>query len=58
MAHFNGAGEQNLVVNTSAFTERATADPSFVHRDMLVRAAAEAPPFQSVVDRVEIRLSR
>ena len=46
MAHFNGAGDQNLVVNTSAFTARATADPGFVHRDMLVRAAAEAPPSQ------------
>jgi hypothetical protein len=34
------------VVNTSAFTARATADPGFVHLDMLVRAAAEAPPSQ------------
>jgi len=42
MAHFNGAGDQNLVVNASVFAARGTADPGFVHLDMLVRAAADA----------------
>ena len=42
MAHFNSAGDQNLVVNTSAFAACPTADPGFVHLDMLVRTATDA----------------
>src|SRR5271165_1447750 len=42
MAHLNGAGDQNLVVNASAFAACPTADPGFVHLDMLVRAATDA----------------
>ena len=42
MAHLNGAGDQNLVVNASAFAACPAADPGFVHLDMLVRAAADA----------------
>ena len=42
MAHLNGAGDQNLVVNAAAFAACPTADPGFVHLDMLVRAATDA----------------
>src|SRR5580693_2999020 len=42
MAHLNGAGDRNLVVNASAFAACPTADPGFVHLDMLVRAATDA----------------
>src|SRR6202050_1203515 len=42
MAHLNGAGDQNLVVNASAFAACPAADPGFVHLDMLVRAATDA----------------
>jgi hypothetical protein len=42
MAHLNGASDQNLVVNASAFTACPTADPGFVYLDMLVRAATDA----------------
>ncbi len=42
MAHLNGAGNQNLVVNPSAFPACPTADPGFVHLDMLVRVATDA----------------
>ena len=42
MAHLDGAGDQNLVVNASAFAACPTADPGFVHLDMLVRAATDA----------------
>ena len=42
MAHLNGAGDQNFVVNASAFAACPTADPGFVHLDMLVRAAPDA----------------
>jgi hypothetical protein len=42
MAHLNGAGDQNLVVNASAFAACPTADPGFVHLDMLVCAATDA----------------
>jgi len=41
-AHLNGAGDQNHVVNASAFAVCPTADPGFVHLDMLVRVATDA----------------
>ena len=41
-AHLNGAGDQNLVVNPSAFAACPTADPGLVHLDMLVGAATHA----------------
>ena len=42
MAHLNGAGDQNLVVNAPTFAACPTAAPAFVHFDMLVRTAADA----------------
>jgi hypothetical protein len=42
MAHLNGAGDQNLVVNASTLTACPAADPAFVHLDMLFRAATDA----------------
>src|ERR1022692_847503 len=42
MAHLNGAGDKNLVVNASTFAACSTANPGFVHLDMLVRAATDA----------------
>src|ERR1700693_3355058 len=42
MPHLNGAGDQTFVVNASAFAACPTADPGFVHLDMLVRAATDA----------------
>src|ERR1019366_9998066 len=42
MARLNGAGDHSLVVNASAFAACPTADPGFVHLDMLVRVAADA----------------
>src|SRR5665811_2293436 len=42
MAHLNGAGDQNLVVNASAFAAGPTPDPGFVRLDMLVRTATDA----------------
>ena len=42
MAHFNGAGDQNLVVNAPPLTACPAADPAFVHLDMLVCAATDA----------------
>src|SRR5208283_4996665 len=42
MAHLDGAGDQNLVVYASAFAACPTADPGFVHLDMLARSATDA----------------
>src|SRR5450755_133958 len=42
MAHLNGAGDQNLVVNAPTLTACPAADPAFVHLDMLFRAATDA----------------
>ena len=42
MAHLNGTGDQNLVVNAPTFAACPTADPAFVHLDMLVRTATDA----------------
>src|SRR5208283_868297 len=63
MAHLNGAGNQNLGVNPSAFSACPTADPGFVHLDMLVRAATDAiligaEPFRRAVCGGSERLSR
>ena len=41
MAHLNGAGDQNLVVNASAFASCPTANPRLVHLDMLIRAPTD-----------------
>jgi hypothetical protein len=42
MAHLNGAGDQNLVVNAPPLTACPAADPAFVHLDMLICAATDA----------------
>ena len=42
MAHLNGAGDQNLVVNASTFAACPTTGPGFVHPDRLVRPATDA----------------
>ena len=42
MAHLNGAGDQNLVVNAPTLTACPAADPAFVHLDMLFCAATDA----------------
>jgi hypothetical protein len=42
VADFDGAADQNLVVNTPAFAARSATDPAFVHLDMLVRTATDA----------------
>ena len=47
MAHLNGAGDQNLVVNASAFAACPAADPGFVHLDVLARAATDAIPVRA-----------
>jgi hypothetical protein len=42
MAHLNGAGDQNFVVNAPTLAAYPAADPAFVHLDMLVCAATNA----------------
>ena len=42
MAHLNGAGDQNLVVNASVLTTCAATNPAFVHLDMLFCAATDS----------------
>jgi len=42
MANLDGAGDQDLVVNASAFAACSTADPAFVYLDMLIRTATDA----------------
>ena len=42
MAHLNGAGDQNFVVNAPTLAACPAADPAFVHLDMLVCAATDA----------------
>ena len=42
MAHLNGAGDQNLVVNAPTLTACPAANPAFVHLDMLFCAATDA----------------
>ena len=42
MAHLNGTGDQNLVVDASTFPASPTTDPGLVHLDMFARAATDA----------------
>ena len=37
MTHLDGTGDENLVVNTTAFPTRSPANPGFVHLNMVLR---------------------
>jgi len=36
MAHLDGTGDENLVVNTTAFPTRSPANPGFVYLNMVL----------------------
>ena len=44
MTHLDGAGDEDFVVDASAFATRASADPRFVHLDMLAGVTSDPVP--------------
>ena len=41
VAHFDGTGNENLMVNTPAFSTRSSADPGFIHLNMVFWPSAD-----------------
>ena len=54
MTHFNGAGDEDFVMDAPALATRPSADPCLVHFDMLAGPTADPVPVGPHHGRAEL----